>query len=286
MSDKFVERYTVCEDLIKSLKKKDATSAVLYDIIGRDSNCDYTQQLEDGLQKDAALYSYIKDNFESNVTTRLPMARRIYLNSDDMAINTANVVVGMSTQRVLPFAYTRDLVTSRKMIAYTEGRINESSLHDGGNHTVGFDFTFTVFDGVHAPGATHAAPTWTAPKLNLDNKEANYLQVDLLCATFIPTSPSNTTSTITRRWYLFRAIMHPQDIIEQKMMRMSGIFRVAMNYPTQFEVKPTIVGSPFNYDGNLPMIGFFKQNNASAVGDPIPTDTSNFIDFIEINPQY
>lgn len=286
MSDKFVEKFTVCEDLIKSLKKKDTTSAVLYDMIGRDSSCDYTQQLEDGLQEGAPLYTYIKDNFESNVTTKLPMARRIYLNTDDMAANTANVIVGMSTQRVLPFAYTRDLVTSRKMIEYTAGQINESSLHNGGNYTVGFDFTFTVFDGVHAPGATHAAPTWTTPKLNLDNKEANYLQVDLFYAAFNPGTPSDNTGNITRRRYLFRAIMHPRDIIEQKMMRMSGFFGIPMSYSIQLEVKPTIVGSPFNYDGNLPMIGFFKQNNASAVGDPVPTDTSNFIDFIETSHRY
>lgn len=80
--------------------------------------------------------------------------------------------------------------------------------------------------------------------------------------------------------------MHPQDIIDQKMMRMSGLHRLRTNNfgsSFQLEVVAKMIGSDFNYAGTAPMIGFFKQNNASLVNDGVPTDTSNFIDFMKTN---
>lgn len=284
MSDKFVEKYTVGEDLVKSLNKKDATAAVLYDLIGRDSNCDYAQQIIDGVKPNEPLNVYIKANYGANVTTSLPQATRVYLNTDITAKNAAEVMVGLNTTRVLPFTYKRNLITSRKTLEDTSGVINASSFYIGGDHTMGYDFTFTVFDGTHAPGGTHPAPTFTNPRLNLDNKDANMLQIDLVFARFQVSIPSQNTGTIAEQVLLQRVLMHPQDIIDQKMMRMSGLHRLRTNNfgsSFQLEVVAKMIGSDFNYAGTAPMIGFFKQNNASLVNDGVPTDTSNFIDFIE-----
>ena len=283
MSGNFVELYTVCEDLVKTLNKKDTTATVLYDLIGRSSNCDYTKQITDSVKPNEALNDYIKANYTVAVTTRLPRATRLFLNTDATQKNTAEVSLGLDTIRVLPFTYKRDLVTSRKMITETKGGINDSSLYYPGDWTLGYDFTFTVFDGIHQPGSAHPAATFTNTRLNLDNKDSNCLQIDFKLAYFPVTSPTQNSGTVARRKILQRVIMHPNDITNQKLMRASGLFRLpnSLNECVQFEVSAKMIGSGFKYGTNDPMIGFFKQNDSSEVNDDVTTDTSNFIDFIE-----
>ena len=295
MSNKFVEKNTVCEDLVKTLSKKDATAVVLYDLIGRTSNCDYTKQLVDNLKVDEKLYDYLETwNVPGTPSsTWLPDSWRLYLNTDVMAKNTTQNTVGTDTPRVLPFAFKRDLVTSKSTLkTRTDSNKNDTTITDNtisiglDSVLISFDFSFTVYDGTHTPGSTHPVPTWTTPQISLDNKTMNGLQIDI---NLVQSTKSNDgASTTTTNHLVSRTIMQPQDIIDQKVMRAAGSLYVG-DRPTifgddyQFVVTVTFVGSTFNYAGVAPKIGFFKQAVASTTSDTIEPDSTNFIDVISLN---
>ena len=307
MSDKFVEKNTVCEDLVKTLEKRDSTAVVLYDLIGRSSDCDYTKQLVDGLVEGEKLYNYLIDwdgspgggSSPPPSQPLLPSATRIYVNTDIMPKNTTQLTVGMGTQRTIPFAFRRDLITSRGTVhtrtdSYkNDVVINQSSIHFGlGTFLLSFEFGVTVYDGTHTPGAGHPAPTWTTPQTNLDNKTANCLQIDLELVNYTASGNNDDTGgAITSRSFISRVLMHPQDIIDQKIMKLAGsVFQegisrlvVAVSTNSRLVVTATMVGSAFNYAGEAPKIGFFKQAPASAINDTVEPDSTNFIDVISLN---
>ena len=298
MSDKFVEKNTVCEDLVKTLEKRDSTAVVLYDLIGRSSNCDYTNQLVDGLVEGEPLYNYL-ENWDGGSSppptlTKLPDATRIYINTDAMPKNTTQLTVGMDTQRTIPFAFKRDLITSRITLRYRSAPyrndvvINQSSIHFGLDDVfLSFEFGVTVYDGTHPPGPSHPAPTWTTPQTNLDNKTANCLQIDLELVKYTASGNNDDTGgAITSRSFISRVLMHPQDIIDQKIMKLAGsVFQEGIDVSTnsRLVVTATMVGSAFNYAGEAPKIGFFKQALASAINDNVEPDSTNFIDVISLN---
>jgi hypothetical protein len=80
--------------------------------------------------------------------------------------------------------------------------------------------------------------------------------------------------------------MHPQDIIDQKIVKLTdasiqwGGENNAIN--NRLVVTATMIGSPFNYAGQAPKIGFFKQAAASATNDSVEPDSTNFIDVISL----
>lgn len=303
MSGKFVEKATVCEDLVKTLDKRDSTAVVLYDLIGRSSNCDYTKQLVDDLAEGEKLYNYLIEwdgspgggSSPPPTDTNLPDASRIYVNTDAMAKNTTQLTVGMATQRTIPFAFERDLITSRVTLRFSNSPysndvvINQSSIHFGLDAVLlSFEFGVTVYDGTHPPGAGHPAPTWTTPQTNLDNKTANCLQIDLELVKFTASGDNDDTGdAITSRSFISRVLMHPQDIIDQKIVKLTGALiqrsdgNNAIN--DRLVVTATMIGSPFNYAGQAPKIGFFKQAAASATNDSVEPDSTNFIDVISLN---
>ena len=302
MSDKFVEKATVCEDLVKTLDKRDSTAVVLYDLIGRSSNCDYTKQLVDDLAEGEKLYNYLIDwdgspgggSSPPPTQTNLPDAWRIYVNTDVMAKNTTQLTVGMDTQRTIPFAFRRDLITSRRTVRTRTDSykndvvINQSSIHFGLDAVLlSFEFGVTVYDGTHPPGAGHPAPTWTTPQTNLDNKTANCLQIDVELVKYTAAGVGDDTGGVTiSRSFVCRALMHPQDIIDQKIMKLAGsVFQEGIDDSTnsRLVVTATMVGSAFNYAGEAPKIGFFKQAPASAINDTVEPDSTNFIDVISLN---
>lgn len=302
MSDKFVEKNTVCEDLVKTLEKRDSTAVVLYDLIGRSSDCDYTKQLVDGLVEGEPLYNYLEnwggppeDGFIPLPSLPLlPSATRIYVNTDIMPKNTTQLTVGMATQRTIPFAFERDLITSRVTLRFRDGPyrndvvINQSSIHFGLDDVLlSFEFGVTVYDGTHPPGPSHPAPTWTTPQTNLDNKTANCLQIDLELVKYTASGNNDDTGgAITSRSFISRVLMHPQDIIDQKIMKLAGsVFQEGIDVSTnsRLVVTATMVGSAFNYAGEAPKIGFFKQAPASAINDTVEPDSTNFIDVISLN---
>ena len=302
MSDKFVEKNTVCEDLVKTLEKRDSTAVVLYDLIGRSSDCDYTKQLVDGLVEGESLYNYLIDwdgspgggSSPPPTQTNLPDAWRIYVNTDVMAKNTTQLTVGMDTQRTIPFAFRRDLITSRGTVRTRTDSykndvvINQSSIHFGLDAVLlSFEFAVTVYDGTHPPGAGHPAPTWTTPQTNLDNKTANCLQIDVELVKYTAAGVGDDTGgAIISRSFVCRALMHPQDIIDQKIVKLTGALiqggggNDAIN--NRLVVTATMIGSPFNYAGQAPKIGFFKQAAASATNDSVEPDSTNFIDVISL----
>lgn len=302
MSNKFVEKNTVCEDLTKTLDKKDATAVVLYDLIGRKSDCNYTEQLIDGLVEGQPLYNYL-ENWDGSpgggsspppTLTKLPDATRIYINTDEMAKNTTQLTVGMDTQRTIPFALKRNLITSKQTVRERTDTykndvvINQSSFHFGLDAVLlSFEFAVTVYDGTHPPGTSHPVPTWTAPQTNLDNKTANCLRIDIELVKYTAAGVSDDNGgAITSRSFISRVLMHPQDIIDQKIMKLAGsIFQggSAQAFNDRLVVTATMVGSAFNYAGQAPKIGFFKQAPASAINDSVEPDSSNFIDVISIN---
>lgn len=303
MSGKFVEKATVCEDLVKTLDKRDSTAVVLYDLIGRSSNCDYTKQLVDDLAEGEKLYNYLIDwdgspgggSSPPPSPTLLPSATRIYVNTDIMPKNTTQLTVGMATQRTIPFAFERDLITSRVTLRFRNDPyrndvvINQSSIHFGLDDVLlSFEFGVTVYDGTHPPGPSHPAPTWTTPQTNLDNKTANCLQIDLELVKYTASGDNDDTGgAITSRSFISRVLMHPQDIIDQKIMKLTGALiqwgdgNNAIN--NRLVVTATMIGSPFNYAGQAPKIGFFKQAAASATNDSVEPDSTNFIDVISLN---
>ena len=298
MSDKFVEKNTVCEDLVKTLEKRDSTAVVLYDLIGRSSNCDYTKQLVDDLAEGEKLYNYLIDwggGLEPPPSrSLLPSATRIYVNTDIMPKNTTQLTVGMATQRTIPFAFERDLITSRVTLRFRDDPyrndvvINQSSIHFGLDDVLlSFEFGVTVYDGTHPPGPSHPAPTWTTPQTNLDNKTANCLQIDLELVKYTASGDNDDTGgEITSRSFISRVLMHPQDIIDQKIMKLAGsVFQegIAVSTNSRLVVTATMVGSAFNYAGEAPKIGFFKQAPASAINDTVEPDSTNFIDVISLN---
>ncbi len=302
MSDKFVEKNTVCEDLVKTLEKRDSTAVVLYDLIGRSSDCDYTKQLVDGLVEGESLYNYLEnwggppeDGFILLPSPPLlPSATRIYVNTDIMPKNTTQLTVGMATQRTIPFAFERDLITSRVTLRFRDDPyrndvvINQSSIHFGLDDVLlSFEFGVTVYDGTHPPGPSHPAPTWTTPQTNLDNKTANCLQIDLELVKYDASGNNDDTGgAITSRSFISRVLMHPQDIIDQKIMKLAGsVFQEGIDVSTnsRLVVTATMVGSAFNYAGEAPKIGFFKQAPASAINDTVEPDSTNFIDVISLN---
>ena len=307
MSDKFVEKNTVCEDLVKTLEKRDSTAVVLYDLIGRSSDCDYTKQLVDGLVEGEKLYNYLIDwdgspgggSSPPPSQPLLPSATRIYVNTDIMPKNTTQLTVGMATQRTIPFAFKRDLITSRVTLRFRDDPyrndvvINQSSIHFGLDDVLlSFEFGVTVYDGTHPPGPSHPAPTWTTPQTNLDNKTANCLQIDLELVNYTASGNNDDTGgAITSRSFISRVLMHPQDIIDQKIMKLAGsVFQegisrlvVAVSTNSRLVVTATMVGSAFNYAGEAPKIGFFKQAPASAINDTVEPDSTNFIDVISLN---
>ena len=302
MSDKFVEKNTVCEDLVKTLEKRDSTAVVLYDLIGRSSDCDYTKQLVDGLVEGEPLYNYLEnwggppeDGFIPLPSPPLlPSATRIYVNTDIMPKNTTQLTVGMATQRTIPFAFERDLITSRVTLRFrnrpyrNDVVINQSSIHFGLDDVLlSFEFGVTVYDGTHPPGPSHPAPTWTTPQTNLDNKTANCLQIDLELVKYTASGNNDDTGgAITSRSFISRVLMHPQDIIDQKIMKLAGsVFQegIAVSTNSRLVVTATMVGSAFNYAGEAPKIGFFKQAPASAINDTVEPDSTNFIDVISLN---
>ena len=302
MSDKFVEKNTVCEDLVKTLEKRDSTAVVLYDLIGRSSDCDYTKQLVDGLVEGEPLYNYLEnwggppeDGFILPPSPPLlPSATRIYVNTDIMPKNTTQLTVGMATQRTIPFAFERDLITSRVTLRFRDDPyrndvvINQSSIHFGLDDVLlSFEFGVTVYDGTHPPGPSHPAPTWTTPQTNLDNKTANCLQIDLELVKYDASGNNDDTGgAITSRSFISRVLMHPQDIIDQKIMKLAGsVFQEGIDVSTnsRLVVTATMVGSAFNYAGEAPKIGFFKQAPASAINDTVEPDSTNFIDVISLN---
>lgn len=302
MSDKFVEKNTVCEDLVKTLEKRDSTAVVLYDLIGRSSDCDYTKQLVDGLVEGEPLYNYL-ENWDGSPgggsspppsPALLPSATRIYVNTDIMPKNTTQLTVGMATQRTIPFAFERDLITSRVTLRFrnrpyrNDVVINQSSIHFGLDDVLlSFEFGVTVYDGTHPPGPSHPAPTWTTPQTNLDNKTANCLQIDLELVKYTASGNNDDTGgAITSRSFISRVLMHPQDIIDQKIMKLAGsVFQegIAVSTNSRLVVTATMVGSAFNYAGEAPKIGFFKQAPASAINDTVEPDSTNFIDVISLN---
>ena len=80
--------------------------------------------------------------------------------------------------------------------------------------------------------------------------------------------------------------MHPQDIIDQKIMKLAGATiqgGSAQAVNNRLVVTATMVGSAFNYAGQAPKIGFFKQALASAINDTVEPDSTNFIDVISLN---
>ena len=302
MSGKFVEKATVCEDLVKTLDKRDSTAVVLYDLIGRSSNCDYTKQLVDDLAEGEKLYNYLIDwdgppgggSSPPPSPTLLPSATRIYVNTDIMPKNTTQLTVGMATQRTIPFAFERDLITSRVTLRFRDDPyrndvvINLSSIHFGLDDVLlSFEFGVTVYDGTHPPGPSHPAPTWTTPQTNLDNKTANCLQIDLELVKYTARGDNDDTGgEITSRSFISRVLMHPQDIIDQKIMKLAGsVFQegIAVSTNSRLVVTATMVGSAFNYAGEAPKIGFFKQAPASAINDTVEPDSTNFIDVISLN---
>ncbi len=303
MSDKFVEKNTVCEDLVKTLEKRDSTAVVLYDLIGRSSNCDYTKQLVDDLAEGEKLYNYLIEwdgspgGGSSPPPSRalLPSATRIYVNTDIMPKNTTQLTVGMATQRTIPFAFERDLITSRVTLRFRNNPyrndvvINQSSIHFGLDDVLlSFEFGVTVYDGTHPPGPSHPAPTWTTPQTNLDNKTANCLQIDLELVKYTASGNNDDTGgAITSRSFISRVLMHPQDIIDQKIVKLTGalIQWVDRNNDinNRLVVTATMIGSPFSYAGQAPKIGFFKQAAASATNDSVEPDSTNFIDVISLN---
>ena len=296
MSGKFVEKATVCEDLVKTLDKRDSTAVVLYDLIGRSSNCDYTKQLVDDLAEGEKLYNYLIDwdgppgggSSPPPSRTLLPSATRIYVNTDIMPKNTTQLTVGMATQRTIPFAFERDLITSRVTSYRNDVVINQSSIHFGLDDVLlSFEFGVTVYDGTHPPGPSHPAPTWTTPQTNLDNKTANCLQIDLELVKYTASGDNDDTGgAITSRSFISRVLMHPQDIIDQKIMKLAGsVFQegIAVSTNSRLVVTATMVGSAFNYAGEAPKIGFFKQAPASAINDTVEPDSTNFIDVISLN---
>ena len=302
MSDKFVEKNTVCEDLVKTLEKRDSTAVVLYDLIGRSSDCDYTKQLVDGLVEGEPLYNYLENwggppedgSIPLPSPPLLPSATRIYVNTDIMPKNTTQLTVGMATQRTIPFAFERDLITSRVTLRFLEDPyrndvvINQSSIHFGLDDVLlSFEFGVTVYDGTHPPGPSHPAPTWTTPQTNLDNKTANCLQIDLELVKYTASGDNDDTGgAITSRSFISRVLMHPQDIIDQKIMKLAGsVFQEGIDVSTnsRLVVTATMVGSAFNYAGEAPKIGFFKQAPASAINDTVEPDSTNFIDVISLN---
>ena len=302
MSDKFVEKNTVCEDLVKTLEKRDSTAVVLYDLIGRSSDCDYTKQLVDGLVEGEPLYNYLEnwDGLPGGGSSPppspplLPKATRIYVNTDIMPKNTTQLTVGMDTQRTIPFAFERDLITSRVTLRFRDDPyrndvvINQSSIHFGLDDVLlSFEFGVTVYDGTHPPGPSHPAPTWTTPQTNLDNKTANCLQIDLELVKYTASGNNDDTGgAITSRSFISRVLMHPQDIIDQKIMKLAGsVFQegIAVSTNSRLVVTATMVGSAFNYAGEAPKIGFFKQAPASAIDDTVEPDSTNFIDVISLN---
>lgn len=303
MSGKFVEKATVCEDLVKTLDKRDSTAVVLYDLIGRSSNCDYTKQLVDDLAEGEKLYNYLIDwdgspgggSSPPPSPTLLPSATRIYVNTDIMPKNTTQLTVGMATQRTIPFAFERDLITSRVTLRFRDDPyrndvvINQSSIHFGLDDVLlSFEFGVTVYDGTHPPGPSHPAPTWTTPQTNLDNKTANCLQIDLELVKYTASGDNDDTGgAITSRSFISRVLMHPQDIIDQKIMKLTGaLIQWGDEYKdinNRLVVTATMIGSPFNYAGQAPKIGFFKQAAASATNDSVEPDSTNFIDVISLN---
>ena len=62
---------------MKSLEKRDTTSQILYDLIERRSNCDYTQQIVDGLLENEELVSKLTELAEPTIekAIKLPAAR-------------------------------------------------------------------------------------------------------------------------------------------------------------------------------------------------------------------
>lgn len=303
MSGKFVEKATVCEDLVKTLDKRDSTAVVLYDLIGRSSNCDYTKQLVDDLAEGEKLYNYLIDwdgspgggSSPPPSPTLLPSATRIYVNTDIMPKNTTQLTVGMATQRTIPFAFERDLITSRVTLRFRDDPyrndvvINQSSIHFGLDDVLlSFEFGVTVYDGTHPPGPSHPAPTWTTPQTNLDNKTANCLQIDLELVKYTASGDNDDTGgAITSRSFISRVLMHPQDIIDQKIMKLTGALIQwgdgNNDINNRLVVTATMIGSPFNYAGQAPKIGFFKQAAASATNDSVEPDSTNFIDVISLN---
>ena len=297
MSGKFVEKATVCEDLVKTLDKRDSTAVVLYDLIGRSSNCDYTKQLVDDIAEGEKLYNYLIDwdgppggGLEPPPSKPiLPSAARIYVNTDIMPKNTTQLTVGMATQRTIPFAFERDLITSRVTSYRNDVVINQSSIHFGLDDVLlSFEFGVTVYDGTHPPGHSHPAPTWTTPQTNLDNKTANCLQIDLELVEYTASGDNDDTGgAITSRSFISRVLMHPQDIIDQKIMKLTGALIQwgggNDDINSRLVVTATMIGSPFNYAGQAPKIGFFKQAAASATNDSVEPDSTNFIDVISLN---
>ena len=303
MSGKFVEKATVCEDLVKTLDKRDSTAVVLYDLIGRSSKCDYTKQLVDDLAEGEKLYNYLIDwdgspgggSSPPPTDTNLPDAWRIYVNTDVMAKNTTQLTVGMGTQRTIPFAFRRDLITSRGTVRTRTDSykndvvINQSSIHFGLDAVLlSFEFGVTVYDGTHPPGAGHPAPTWTTPQTNLDNKTANCLQIDVEQVKYTAAGVGDDTGgAIISRSFVCRALMHPQDIIDQKIVKLTGALIQwggrNDDINSRLVVTATMIGSPFNYAGQAPKIGFFKQAAASATNDSVEPDSTNFIDVISLN---
>ena len=115
----------------------------------------------------------------------------------------------------------------------------------------------------------------------------------------------DTGGAIISRSFVCRALMHPQDIIDQKIVKLTSALiqrgdgnnaingRLAVaaimigspfNYVnSRLVVTATMIGSPFNYAGQAPKIGFFKQAAASATNDSVEPDSTNFIDVISLN---
>ncbi len=297
MSDKFVEKYTVGEDLVKSLNKKDATSQILYDLIGRKSNCDYTQQIVDGLLENEELVGKLTELMKPTIEKdiKLPAAWRVYLNSDALGKHSTEIIVAFEQEQILARSSMRDLVTSKintESNDYTrvsDTVINNTSIsYEIDRVLTTYDFTVSVFDGVNKPGPTHPAPVWSEPPSDLFTDKANMVQIDLELVIFSASGSRDEIGTnILSRSYISRLLMHPQDIIEQKMMRMTGSL---LNDPgidgkskyTRLVVTARFIGSSFSYNGVPPKIGFFKQNEASEIDDEVEPDTSNFIDVITL----
>ena len=166
--------------------------------------------------------------------------------------------------------------------------INQSSIHFGLDAVLlSFEFGVTVYDGTHPPGAGHPAPTWTTPQINLDNKTANCLQIDVELVKYTAAGVGDDTGgAIISRSFVCRALMHPQDIIDQNIVKLTGALihwgdgNNAIN--NRLVVTATMIGSPFNYAGQAPKIGFFKQAAASATNDSVEPDSTNFIDVISL----
>lgn len=289
----FVKSDQVITDLMATLNGQSTVSQQLKEALGRNSNCDYEQQIVSSLDSGVGnLPDTVRSLRLPDSETSLPSAKRYFLNDRSANAGTAKhsfsfgteTTLGTTNRLTLSNAPTRDLITSHKAVnrEYTIDSQHNLNFAEERAYLVNVRLSMIVYDGQTKPGVGHPAPSF----FGMTNQELEDIDSAIIVGSNYDVKPVffnadggliEPENLNTAGWVLANRIRDFHVIESNHSFKFT-----AVNYG--FGI-PYVAKAAFNLHLNYPCcvfgsreqhIGLFKKLQA---GDKY-IDSSNYIDVI------